>query len=447
VGEDRFLDGIKTYCKRHEFANAELSDFLAALEEASGRDLRAWSKEWLETEGVNTLRPAISEEDGRFASFAVEQSAPPDHPVLRRHRVAVGLYETVGERLSLRRRVELDVAGEHTAVPDLVGEPVPDLVLVNDGDLTFAKIRLDERSLATAVDRLGGLDDSLARTLCWTACWDMTRDGEMRARDYLRLVVRNIEGESKIGVAQTLLAQAASAINIYGHPANRVAGMDTLAEASLDGLRAAGPGTDEQLAWARSFIATARSEDHVTMVRGLLDGSERFEGLAVDTELRWHVVRALAAAGAGGEELIAAEQRIDPTDRGTRHAAACRAARPDSLAKAEAWRTIVEDTSQPLALIEEMMGGFHQFGQGELLAPYADRYFEALSGVWETKDLPDALAFARRMYPHLVIERRTVESTDAYLGRGSLPAPIRRLLLEGKDGIVRAIRARAADFQ
>jgi aminopeptidase N len=335
--------------------------------------------------------------------------------------------------------------GERTDVPELVGEAVPDLTLLNDDDLTYAKIRLDDGSLATMVTRLKDLDDSLARTLCWTACWDMTRDAEMAARNYLRLVIGNIATETKVGVVQTLLAQASSAIAIYGDPANRDNGTRQLAEASLEGLQGAAPGSDHQLVWARSFISVARSPEHLDMVGGLLDGSVRFDGLVVDTDLRWHIVRSLAAAGDIGEDLIAAENERDPTDRGSRHAAAARASRRDPETKAEAWKVIVEDLKQPLALLEEMMAGFQHPGQEELLEPYGPRFFEVLQDVWERRDLSEALAFGRRMYPHLSISKETTERTDRYLARDSVPSPVRRLLLEGRDGVARALRARAAD--
>ncbi|MDP8956370.1 MAG: aminopeptidase N, partial [Actinomycetota bacterium] len=448
VGQDKFLEGTKLYNKEHEFANAELADFLAALEQVSGRDLRSWSKEWLETAGVNTLRPEFTTSGngtGTFESFGLIQEAHPQWPTLRSHRLGIGLYDATEGALRLRRRVELDAVGERTEVPELIGETVPDLILLNDGDLTFAKIRLDVRSLRTVVERLGDLDDSLARALCWTSCWDMTRDGEMRPRDYVELVSRNVGRESKIGLVQNLAAQAAAAVWLYGDPANRDAAGQALADAALRRLQDAKPGSDHQLAWARTFCSAARSPEHLEKVRGLLDGSVTFDGLAVDTELRWHVLRSLAAAGAAGEEEIEAELRRDPSDRGNRHAASARAARPTPDAKAEAWRIIVGDTTQPLALLDEVMAAFQQYGQEELLEPYAGRFFEDLAGVWEARDLPEALAFGRRMYPHLIVRDGTVEKTDRHLEKGNLPPPIRRLLLEGKDGIQRAMKARWAD--
>ncbi len=187
VGMDNFLEGVRRYFQRHAWDNTVLSDLLDALEETSGRDLTAWSKEWLETAGVNTLRPSYElDADGTFTRFAVLQEAPAGHPTLRSHRVAVGLYERTGEGLERRHRVELDVVGARTEVPDLIGKPRPDLVLVNDDDLTYSKIRLDEHSMATLVTDIGTFADSLPRALCWAAAWDMCRDAEVPTRAYSR---------------------------------------------------------------------------------------------------------------------------------------------------------------------------------------------------------------------------------------------------------------------
>jgi aminopeptidase N len=449
VGEERFLEGVRAYVKRHEFANAELLDFLAALEETSGRDLHAWSKEWLETAGVNTLRARFETTASNgtevLTAFALEQAAADGHPTLRRHRLAVGLYDRAdGGGIVRRRRVELDIRGDRTDVPELTGERVPDLVLVNDEDLTFAKIRLDSRSLATVVDHLVEVGDSLARAVCWTACWDMTRDAEMSPRAYLRLVIGNSAGEARVGLLQTLLGQAASAVWLYGDPSHRKDAGTELAEATLAGLESADAGGDHQLAWARAFISEARSPGHVQIVRSLLDADRTIEGLAVDTELRWHIVRSLAGLGAAAEDTIAAELERDPTDRGARHAAAARAARPEPQAKEEAWRALMEDASLSLATMNEIMGGFQRFGQEDVLAPFAKRFFEALPVVWEHRDLSAALAFGR-MYPHLIVSPETIELTDRYLERNAVPGPLRRLVLEGRDGIERALRTRTAD--
>jgi aminopeptidase N len=449
VGEDRFLDGVKAYVKRHEFGNAELADFLAALEEVSGRDLRAWSKEWLETAGVNTVRAEFSVSNGqegeRFDRFAVGQEAADSHPTLRRHRLAVGLYEHGPDGLVRRRRFELDAQDESTEVAALAGETVPDLILVNDDDLTFAKVRLDPRSLATVVEHLGEMPDPLARAVCWTACWDMTRDAEMRPRDYLRLVLRNAAGESRVTLLQNLLNQAASAVWIYGDPKHRDEASAELGEAALAATRAAEPGSDHQLAWARAFISEARRPAHLRVVVGLLRGEVPFERLAVDTDLRWHIVRSLAGAGAIGPEAIDAELERDQTDRGQRLAASARAALPTPEAKGAAWRLVVEDASQSMAMLDDVMGGFVRFGQEKLLAPFTERFFDDLPKVWANRDLEVSLSFGRGLYPHLAVDSPTVERTDAYLSNGDVPGPVRRLLLEGRDGILRALRAREKD--
>jgi aminopeptidase N len=446
VGQEHFLGGLRTYFKRHEWANTELGDLLTVLEESSGRDLSLWSKEWLETAGANTLRAEVEVgDDGAYTAFRVLQEATDDYPTLRSHRLAIGLYDRTGDALVRRDRLELDVTGAVTEVPELTGVRQPDLVLVNDDDLTYAKIRLDQRSLETARASLGRLDDSLARALCWTAAWDMTRDAELRARDYVDIVLGNLGHETDIGVVQTLLAQSVGAIYNYGDPGNRTAGLQRLAAAALDLMRRAEPGSDHQLAFMRSFTASARSDEHVAVLRGILDGSELVEGLAVDTDLRWHLVRALTSVGSFGETEIKAELDRDPTAAGHRQAAAARASIPTPEAKAAAWEAIVDDVELPNAVLGATMGGFMQHEHAEVLRPYVEKFFEAIPRVWETRTNEMAMNIITDVFPHVFIEQATVDRVDRFLAEADPAPPVRRMLMESRDGIARALRARARD--
>ena len=444
VTQDTFLRGVQRYIKQRQYSNASLADFLSDIEAGSGRDLKAWSKLWLETAGLNTLRPLPTSTSETFDSLTIKQEAPPEFPTIRPHRLAVGLYDRKPGALLLRRRVELDVAAENTPVKDFDGEPLADLLLVNDLDLTYAKIRLDERSLSTATEHLAELSDPLARAITWAALWDMLRDAEIPARRYLPLILKNIHGETDIGVVQDLLAQAASAIFVYGDPANQDGGLETLADHSFRSLDEAPAGSDFQLAWAHTFINAARSPEHLSVVRGLLDGIKVFTGLKVDTDLRWAIVNACAGVGQD-DGLIDAELKRDPTDEGQRHAAAARAARPTAEAKEQVWASLMEDLTLPLATMRSMMRGFHRFDQRRVLEPYAARYFQALGNVWKERDIEIGLAFARMMFPSVVVDDHTIKVTDQYLARENVPGPVRRVLLEAKDNMQRAMRARAVD--
>jgi aminopeptidase N len=445
VGEEAFTTGIRNYFRRHAFGNTTLDDFLEALEESSGRDLQAWSKEWLETAGVNTLRPAAAIDEGRYRSFSILQEAPADYPTLRSHRLAVGLYDDEAGKLVRRRRVELDVVGRETEVPELAGEAQAGLALLNDGDLTYAKIRLDDASFATLTRRLRDLADSLPRALCWAATWDMVRDAELPTQDYVRLVLGNVDGETQVAIVETLLGQAGTAAHFYGDPANHDAALESLATAAWEHLRAAAPGGDHQLAWARAFAGFAHRAEHLAAVRGLLDATVTFEGLAIDTDLRWTFVRNLAARGAADEGLIEEELRRDATDAGARHAAAARAAMPTAAAKAVAWEQIL-DPSVTFAMMRALMGGFQQPDQEALLEPYAAKYFEQIGPMFETRSLEVAIGFTSGMYPRMLVREDIVAMTDEYIATFNPPGPARRLLLEGKDAIERALRARACDI-
>ncbi|MFB7930805.1 aminopeptidase N [Streptomyces sp. NPDC056039] len=454
VGEDEFFRGVQAYFKAHAFGNTRLSDLLGALEETSGRDLKSWSKAWLETAGINVLRPEIeTDAEGVVTSFAIRQEAPAlpagakGEPTLRPHRIAVGLYELddASGKLVREERVELDVDGELTAVPQLVGKRRPAVILLNDDDLSYAKVRLDEQSLAVVTEHLGDFQSSLPRALCWASAWDMTRDAELAARDYLSLVLSGIGKESDIGVVQSLHRQVKLAIDLYADPAAREALLARWTDATLAHLRAAAPGSDHQLAWARAFAATARTPEQLDVLDALLDGSQTIEGLVVDTELRWSFVQRLAAVGRFDEAEIANEYDRDRTAAGERHAATARASRPTEEAKAEAWASVVDSDKLPNAVQEAVIAGFVQTDQREVLAPYADRYFEVVKDIWESRSHEMAQQIAVGLYPTVQVSQETLDKTDSWLTAAGPNAALKRLVSESRAGVERALRAQQAD--
>ncbi|MFJ7588166.1 aminopeptidase N [Streptomyces sp. NPDC097617] len=452
VGTDAFFKGVQAYFKAHAFGNTRLSDLLGALEETSGRDLTAWSKAWLETAGINILRPEVTTDaNGAITAFGIRQEAPAlpagakGESTLRPHRIAVGLYELQDGALVRTDRIELDIDGALTTVPELVGRTRPAVFLLNDDDLSYAKVRLDEESLAAVTAHIGDFAESLPRALCWASAWDMTRDGELATRDYLSLVLSGIGKESDIGVVQSLHRQVKLAVDLYADPAWREEGLAAWTEATLEHLRGAEPAGDHQLAWARAFAATARTEGQLTYLSALLDGAAEIEGLAVDTELRWTFLERLVATGVCGEPAIAAELERDATAAGERHAATARAARPTAEAKAEAWASVVESGDLPNAVQEAVIGGFVQIDQRELLAPYTEKFFAAVKEVWETRSHEIAQQIAVGLYPALQVSQETLDATDAWLASAEPNAALRRLVSESRAGIERALKAQAAD--
>jgi aminopeptidase N len=448
VGYDNFLAGVRKYFGAHSYGNATLADLLSALEETSGRDLGSWSREWLETAGVNTLRPSYSvDESGRFTAFSVLQSATETHPTLRSHRVAIGLYSRGDDGLVRVASVETDVAGDWTPVPELVGAQRPDLVLINDEDLTYAKIRLDPHSLRTAVESIGSFSSSLPAALVWAATWDMVRDGEMAARDYVRLVLGGVDSVKDISVVQTLLRQASQAARQYADPSWRDEGLAFIATSLRSLLGGAAPGSDHQLAYVRAFAAVASSATDLELLAGLLDGGTALDGLAVDTDLRWALLRRLVSRGVRGEEAIDTELSRDATDAGERQAAACRAAIPTLRAKRETWETLT-DGKLTIAMFRATILGFVDPDQASLVQPYRPEYFAALGKVWREWSSAMAQDFVSYGYTMGAIDDTTIAATDTYLAAApEPPSALRRLLIEGRDEVVRALRNQARDTE
>ena len=308
----------------------------------------------------------------------MRQEAPAAYPTLRTHRIGVGLYDLTDGRLVRRERYEVDVTGERTDLAALRGVRAADVLLLNDDDLSYTKLRLDERSMATVVQHIGGFDSSLARALCWTAAWDMIRDAELSARDYVALTLSGLPAETDINLVTATLRQATTALTLYADPAWAPTGWADLARTARDALAAAEPGSGFQLAWARAFTSAARSDEDLATLRGWLDGTGMPAGLTVDTELRWSVLAALVANGAAGAAEIEAELAGDRTASGEREAAYAHALMPTAENKAAVWALLTGPDALPNWRHRALLQGFAHPAQVELIAPYRERYFAAV---------------------------------------------------------------------
>jgi aminopeptidase N len=448
VGQDEFLAGLRLYFSRHAYGNATFDDLLGALTESSGRDLSGWSAEWLRTTGLNSLSPSFSVgADGTYTEFAVVQGgARPGAGETRTHRIAVGIYspDDAG-RLVRVHRTELDVTGERTEVPELVGVPAGALVLVNDDDLTYCTMRLDERSLATLIASIGDIAEPLPRTLCWSAAWEMTREAELRARDFVALVVGGVAAETEVGVVQRLLLQAQTALASYADPQWAVEeGWPSFVATLLDLARTAEAGSDHQLAIVNALTGSVLTPEALSTLAGWRDGSAPLEGLTVDTDLRWRLLHALVAHGAVGEAEIEAELARDNTATGLRMAERARALVPTPEAKATAWQRAVYDDSLPNAINMAIIMGFSHPAQGALLTDYREKYFAAVDEVWGRRSSEQAQPMVQGLFPSWAVEQATVEAADRWL-TDEHPSALTRLVTEGRAGIVRALAAREAD--
>ncbi|MEO9236625.1 MAG: ERAP1-like C-terminal domain-containing protein, partial [Jatrophihabitantaceae bacterium] len=456
VGLEEFLAGVRQYFADHAFGNTTLTDLLASLKAASGRELTGWARAWLETSGLNTVSSDFGvDEHGRFSSFDLVQTAPrrtAKDNVLRPHRIAVGLYsftDDAGRRELVRtHRVELDLAGERTEVPELIGLQRPDLVLVNDDDLTYCKLRLDAHSLHTM--RTGGLaalTDPLARTLCWSSAWDMVRDGELATRDYLELAVANAPLESEIGVVQSVHRQVVRALEAFADPAWAPTGRITFADAAITAAESAQAGSDHQFAWVHAVIMAGSTDAHTDWLARLLSGEHRLDGLAVDTDLRWALVQALVARGRLGEAEIAEHAAADRTSAGVRAMATARSLLPRPQAKAAAWNSAINDVRLSNAQMRATMAGFHHPLQDELLQPYIERYFLQAAEIWQQRSPETAQDLVVGLFPNwsAAISEHTIALADGFLANPAHPAALRRLIGEGRAELARALVARATD--
>ncbi|MCR2826468.1 aminopeptidase N, partial [Microbacterium sp. zg.Y909] len=449
VGIEEFFAGVAAYFKKNEWSNTELSDLLVELERTSGRELSTWSKKWLETAGVNTLSPEIAtSDDGIITRFAVVQTAPADYPTIRPHRLGIGFYRLQGDSLVCVHHEELDVDGDLTEVPQLKGLARPDLVLLNDEDLAYAKIRLDEHSLRTAIAHLKDISDPLARSLVWGAAWDQTRDGETAASDYVDLVLRNIGSETESTTVRTTLGQLQLAANSYVTPATREATRARVADGLWKLAQQAQPGSDSQLQFVTAFASAASTAAHTQTVTALRDGETVLEGLTIDTDLSWQLMVSLAAAGAVTAEDIDAALAADNTAKGGEFAAQARAALPTLEAKRAAWASLIDQADAPNTIVRAAAAGFVHPAGRELLSEFVAPYFDMLLPIWESRTYQIAQYLIVGLYPAPLADVALRDATRSWLAdHQDAPPALRRLVAENLAGVERALAVQERDAE
>jgi aminopeptidase N len=448
VGRENFINGLRLYFTKHAFGNTTLKDLIDQLEAASGRDLTPWVSTWLRTAGVNTLRPIIEVSGDTYASISIKQEAP-TMPVgskeLRPHRLHVGLFDIAGDKLTRRTSVELDVAGALTEVTALAGEKVADLVLINDKDQTYAKLRFDDRSIATMKSHLGSLDDSLARGLIWASLWDSCRDGELSATDYVTIALNALKSESDISIVSATLMQIDTAIWAYAHPAKRDALRAQVGKSVEELLDASAAGSDHQMAFARAFANFAFTPAQFDRVKAILDGS--ISGLVIDAEIRWYIFICGVKRGVFGPTDIESESAKDQTAHGKQYTARAYASIPTKDAKSKAFDSIMTDNLSNTIHSYTCLG-FNENIHHEILADFVDPYFDSILKVWETKGYEIAETTANLLFPSWVITPETLAKAEHWLnvtGKDASHA-LRRAITEGRDAMSRALKARAADL-
>ncbi|TDW24636.1 aminopeptidase N [Kribbella kalugense] len=440
VGEGAFTEALRAYFAKHAFGNTTLTDLLLALERASGRDLGKWSQQWLRTAQVNTLRPTYTLTDERQVSgFAVEQTAVPEHPVLRDHRLTIGFY-TGDAQLTRTHQVTVDVGGAVTEVPSLNGLPAPDVVLLNDADLTYAKVRFDPASDEVIRSRAGDLDDPLARAVAWTALWDMTRDGEFAASSYVAVALAAAVREEQIAILAGLLTNLEYAVSHYLPEPQ--ATQRELAAAAWSALTSRSPGGDAQRLWLRTFAHEAGGTTLAGSLQELYAGTSVPAGVDLDFETRWLLVHGLASYGLIDAAGIDAELARDPNVTAEQYAATARAMLPDPTAKAAAWSLVTTPGGAQGGLKSATARGFWHPAQTELLRPYVAQYYESIDAFWATDDGGEQAWVSTRTLAPTIVDDALPALAEAWLRSPDRPAMLRRTVEETLHELNESLRIR-----
>lgn len=457
VGRDQFFEGIHNYLEKYQYSNATLSDLLTELEKTSGRDLATWSKLWLEQAGINTISAELeTSEDDTITAFALRQSAPAEHAVLRPHRLKIGFYdENEAGKVVRTDSVELDVDGELTEVPQLVGRKRPAFLLLNDDDLTYTKLRFDAESLSFLESHLFAFDDALARAVSWLTLWDMTRDGEYPAEKFIAVSLKALSTEKESTTFRYALSQVETAARHYVAARRRSDVQKIVASSLWNLVSAAEPGSDEQFQLVSAYLNYGADDEFETHARGLLSGELKLDGLDVDNNLRWAILIALAGKNLLADGEIDTELAARDTTENREFAYQAKGAIPTADAKEWAWNAALHDESLTNAQIEGVSSGFSSAAdRPELYDGYVSRFFDEVNWIWKNKSFHMAevlLVGTNRgygLYPGFVSPTKLVEAGQKWLAENpDADRALRRMVIENLETSQRNLNVQAYNAQ
>lgn len=447
VGEEAFFTGVHNYFVKHQWGNAVLADLLTELEATSGRELGAWSSVWLETAGVNTMIPALEFDDqGVITRAELRQSAPAEWPTLRPHRLAIGLYNADADGVTRRdHRIELDADGATTTISELVGMTRPDLILINDDDLAYTKIRLDPQSQAFAIKNLSAIEDPLARALVWGSMWDATRDAETPPQDFIDLVLGNIGRETESTTVRTALGQLALVVRNFVAPSRRASALADAGDAIWSLAESAEAGSDSQFQLVKAFCGLASTPDHRELLVALRAGTKTLPGLAIDTDLEWELLAGLALCGGASSEDIEAALANDNTSNGQQAAARAQSLLPGAASKRAVFDRLTQDADIPNAIVRSLTLGYDLVNDQRDLEGLIEPYFSMLESIWAERTYKIAEYIVEGLYPSSLVSEALVVASEQWLAtHPNIPA-LRRIVEENLAGVKRALRVQARD--
>ncbi|MEV6483952.1 aminopeptidase N [Streptomyces sp. NPDC051576] len=414
VGEEHFRTGMAAYFARHAWSNTTLQDLIDALAEASGRDLDTWRTAWLATAGTDRFS---LERDGD--SVTLVAAATPRPQVL-----AVGAYGWNGDALERRALVRVEVTETRTPVPEL---PAADVLLINDDDLTFATTRPDPTTRDALFRTAARLPTAISRGVAAATVWDMLTTGEATAAEAGRCLTEVLAAETSDAVIEPYLTLAANIAELWAPAGERVALSAGVASACR---RLAGDPGRRQVA-LRGLARTATTADDLAWLR---------EQAGDDVDLRW---RALVREAELGGDITAETDLLlarDPDPDAWTRALTVRAALPDAATKAEVWQRMVVDRTVPINSVGLVATAFWRPGQDALLAPYAQRYLEAIPKLHQGGMIL-AMSYTNRLFPLHAIDTAYIDQARE-AAREAVPV-VRTTLLERSDEVSRMLRARA----
>ena len=427
LGEDTFREGVRQYMNRFGWQAATLPNFMDTLAEISGKDMQGWTRDWLQTAGVNTVKAEFQCREGKISNFSLLQTAPDDYPTLRIHRLQVGLYSSVGGAVEQQKVVAIELKGAATLVPELLGEPCPLLVYPNVGDWAFIRVLLDESSLRRVPGQINRIADPLLRAMFWQSLWDAVLDQDAPLSDYLEIALKQLPAENDTALLQQLLGRLNAArqyLHLFGLGAAdlRERYLPALEAMARQQVLASESGSDRQKQWFDAWLGLTGSDESLSNIAHWLAGKSEPVNLNQDQDRRWKALLQLATNGYPGTDALRShEQQRDPSDTGKMALITMAAAWPEAAAKTR-HLDLIEDIEGDYtsATLKASMWSMFPVGQEDIHRQFGPRILRELPVLDKARDQNLIEVYVGTILPGLCTAESVKQLANSINDRGAL---------------------------
>ncbi|MBI4040690.1 MAG: aminopeptidase N [Deltaproteobacteria bacterium] len=405
LGPEKFRAGVSNYFKKYAYQNTKMKDFIESLSEASDVDLKHWTREWLQTQSLNSIQVLPHFKEQKLISMDLLQKGSDHYPKKRKHRTQIGIFKKEKSKIILQKIVPMHYEKGRTAITLAEKDLKPHLIYPNCEDYDYVKVKLDAHTLEGIKSSLSQVSDDFSRLMFWRSLWDMVRSVDLSIYEYHDLILKHLPLEQNVKIARSVAQRlkqawyylpAASAVEKQ----KKTVFVDQIQDLLWKQLEEAKGGSDFQKLWLDTYIKLSLSDQALERLHKILAHKIKLPHFELDQDRRWAILVELhRKPWEPAQDLLEKELKRDHSEAGQKQALACEVIQPKFSIKKKWFQKIIGETNLSLARTKVAMSYLFPKDQMDLHMKFSKDFYHVLPMLGRKKDHKYLMTFCRQLAP------------------------------------------------